>query len=101
MVQGAQSPGWRVVGSFEVVCNQSGLTLEVPPNRSVLEILNEAGIEIPCSCQQGVCGTCEVRVLSGEVDHRDSILSASERAANETMMTCVSRAKSAPLVLDI
>jgi ferredoxin-NADP reductase len=89
-------------GSFEVVCNVSGLTLTVPEDRTVLDVLNDAGIEVPCSCQQGICGTCETRVVSGEVDHRDSILSSAERAANETMMTCVSRAKAGSrLVLDI
>ena len=67
----------------------------------MLEVLNEAGIPVPCSCQQGICGTCEVRVLSGEIDHRDSILSAAEREANESMMTCVSRARGARLVLEI
>ena len=89
-------------GSFEVVCNISGVTLTVPEDRSVLDVLNDAGIEIPSSCQQGICGTCETRVVSGEVDHRDSILSSAERAANQTMMTCVSRAKpGSRLVLDI
>ena len=94
-------PADEVSGSFEVVCEQSGLTVTVPPEKSVLEALNDAGILVPCSCQQGICGTCEVRVIDGEVDHRDSILSSSERAANQTMMTCVSRAKGARLVLDI
>jgi ferredoxin-NADP reductase len=89
-------------GSFEVVCNISGLTLTVPEDRTVLDVLNDAGIEVPCSCQQGICGTCETRVVSGGVDHRDSILSSAERAANQTMMTCVSRAKAGSrLVLDI
>ena len=89
-------------GSFEVVCSTSGVTLTVPDGRSVLDVLNEAGIEIPCSCQQGICGTCETRVISGEVDHRDSILSSAERAENQTMMTCVSRAKAGSrLVLDV
>jgi ferredoxin len=88
-------------GSFEVVCEASGLTLTVPPDKSVLAVLNEAGIEVPSSCQQGICGTCETKVLSGAVDHRDSILSATERMANQTMMTCVSRALGPRLVLDI
>jgi ferredoxin-NADP reductase len=89
-------------GSFEVVCDVSGLTLTVPEDRTVLDVLNDAGIEVPCSCQQGICGTCETRIVSGEVDHRDSILSSAERAANQTMMTCVSRAKAGSrLVLDI
>jgi len=94
-------PADEVSGAFEVVCEQSGLTFTVPPEKSVLEVLGEAGIEVPRSCEQGICGTCEVRVISGEVDHRDSILSSAERAANQTMMTCVSRAKSGRLVLDI
>lgn len=94
-------PADEVSGAFEVVCEQSGLTLTVPPEKSILEVLSEAGIEVPRSCEQGICGTCECRVISGEVDHRDSILSSAERAANQTMMTCVSRAKSGRLVLDI
>lgn len=94
-------PADETSGSFDVVCQASGLTLTVPADKTVLTVLNEAGIDVPCSCQQGICGTCEVRVLAGEVDHRDSILSSAERAANETMMTCVSRAKGARLVLDI
>jgi ferredoxin-NADP reductase len=88
-------------GRFEVVCQGSGVTLTVPPEKSLLEVLNQAGIGIPSSCQQGICGTCEVRVLAGEIDHRDSILSQTERATNETMMACVSRARSPRLVLDI
>jgi ferredoxin-NADP reductase len=88
-------------GGFEVRCENSGITLAVPPEKSVLEVLNEAGFGVPCSCQQGICGTCEVRVLSGEVDHRDTILSAAEREANGSMMTCVSRARSPRLVLEI
>ncbi|MCL2428409.1 MAG: PDR/VanB family oxidoreductase [Alphaproteobacteria bacterium] len=88
-------------GGFEVVCAQSGLTLPVPPDKSILEVLTAAGLDVPRSCEQGICGTCECRVLEGEVDHRDSILSAAERDANEVMMTCVSRAKGPRLVLDI
>jgi ferredoxin len=94
-------PADETSGSFEVVCQASGITLTVPPDKSILAVLTEAGIEHPRSCEQGICGTCEVRVLSGEVDHRDSILSSAERAANETMMTCVSRARGSRLVLDI
>ncbi len=94
-------PADETSGAFEVVCERSGLTLSVPPEKSILEVLGDAGIEVPRSCEQGICGTCEVRVISGDVDHRDSILSSSERAANATMMTCVSRAKGARLVLDI
>jgi ferredoxin-NADP reductase len=87
--------------AFEVVCARSGVTLQVPPELSVLQALRGAGIEVASSCEQGVCGTCECRVLEGEVDHRDSILSAAERAAHDVMMSCVSRARGARLVLDI
>jgi ferredoxin-NADP reductase len=88
-------------GSFEVVCQRSGVTLTVSPDQSILAALTQAGVEIPRSCQQGVCGTCEVRLISGEVDHRDSILSSAEQAANRTMLVCVSRARGTRLVLDI
>ncbi len=88
-------------GGFELVCAASGLTITVPPEKSILNALTEAGIEVPSSCEQGVCGTCECRILEGEVEHRDSILSAAERAANTVLMTCVSRATSPRLVLDI
>ncbi|HEY8611256.1 MAG TPA: PDR/VanB family oxidoreductase [Roseomonas sp.] len=94
-------PEGEASDTFEVECVQTGLILTVPKNRSVLQVLNEAGVEVPCSCEQGICGTCEVPVLEGEVDHRDSILSSAERAANQTMMCCVSRAKSPRLVLDL
>jgi ferredoxin-NADP reductase len=86
---------------FEIVCEKSGVTLMVPPDRSVLEVLSAAGIEVTSSCEQGICGSCEVRVVAGEVDHRDSILSEAERNAGRTMMVCVSRAKGTQLTLDI
>ena len=94
-------PADETSGSFEVVCQASGVTLTVPPDKTVLATLHDAGIEVPCSCEQGICGTCEVRVLGGEVDHRDSIQSQTERAANQSMMVCVSRARSPQLLLDI
>ncbi len=87
--------------SFEVVCQASGVTVTVPADKSILEALFEAGLDVPNSCQQGICGTCETRVICGEVDHRDSILSDGERAANQSMMICVSRARGRRLVLDL
>jgi ferredoxin len=87
--------------SFEVELRDAGKTITVPPDRSVLEIVEEAGVFVASSCQEGTCGTCETRVLEGEVDHRDSLLSPSEQAANDVMFICVSRAKSARLVLDL
>ena len=88
-------------GGFEVVCARAGLACTVPEGQSVLDTLLAAGLDVPFSCTQGVCGTCETRVLEGPVDHRDSILSAAERAANASMMICVSRAQAARLVLDL
>lgn len=86
---------------IEVVLDRSGITLTVPPDRSILEVLNEAGAGVVSTCQAGTCGTCEVRVLEGEPEHRDSVLTASERAANESMMICVSRCRGKRLVLDL
>ena len=87
--------------SFEVECKASGVTVIVPADKSILDTLFEAGLDVPSSCEQGICGTCETRVISGEVDHRDSVFSDEERATNKTMMICVSRAKGTRLVLDI
>ncbi|MFC5289556.1 PDR/VanB family oxidoreductase [Actinokineospora guangxiensis] len=87
--------------SFEVELAQSGLTLTVPEHRSILEVVSAAGVDVYSSCQEGTCGTCEVGVLSGTPDHRDSILGPTEREEGQAMMICVSRAVSARLVLDI
>jgi ferredoxin-NADP reductase len=87
--------------SFEVVLERSGLTLTVPPDRSILEICEEAGLDMPSSCHEGICGTCETAVLDGIPDHRDSVLSDEEREVGELMMLCVSRCRSARLVLDL
>jgi ferredoxin len=70
----------------------TGVTLDVPADRSILDVLVDHGFDVESVCRQGVCGTCEMRVLSGVPDHRDSILEESERLAGETMMICVSRA---------
>jgi ferredoxin-NADP reductase len=87
--------------SLEVVAQRSGTTVEVRPNCSVLDALEAAGISVPNSCRDGICGTCETKVLDGVPDHRDSLLSAAEQAAGKSMMVCVSRAKSDRLVLDL
>lgn len=87
--------------SFELVLASSGLTLTVPPDKSVFRVAEEAGVSVLGSCHEGICGTCEQIVLEGEVDHRDSVLSESERAANDAMMVCVSRCFSDRLVLDL
>ena len=86
---------------FEVVCQRSGVTVTVPPDKSIIDALDENGVSVLSSCLEGVCGTCETRVVEGVPDHRDSLLSEDEREANEYMMVCVSRAKSDRLVLDL
>ena len=96
-----RTPGEHVDVPFEVVLEKSGLTLEIPAGRSVLEVLEEAGIEVMSSCGEGTCGTCEVPVIEGKPDHRDSVLSDEERVGCATMMVCVSRADGGRLVLDL
>jgi ferredoxin len=87
--------------SFAVVCHRSGVTLEVTSGMSILEALEAADVPILASCYEGVCGTCEARVLEGTPDHRDSVLTEAERAAGELMMVCVSRSRTERLVLDL
>ena len=87
--------------AFEVVLQQSELTLTVPPDRSILSVVEEAGVGVLSSCAEGTCGTCETTVLDGEPDHRDSVLSEEERRADDCMMICVSRSCSPRLVLDL
>jgi ferredoxin-NADP reductase len=87
--------------SFRVVCRRSGLTVEVPPDRSVLEVLEQAGVPVTPSCREGTCGSCETDVLSGRPDHRDSVLSPAEQESGRQMMICVSRSLDRELVLDI
>lgn len=86
---------------FTVGLAISRLELEVPPDRSILEVAEEAGAPVLYSCQEGVCGSCETRVLEGVPDHRDSVLSDADRDAGETMMICVSRATSERIVLEL
>jgi ferredoxin-NADP reductase len=87
--------------SFEVELALTGRTLTVPPERSVLEVVEEAGVQVLSSCREGTCGTCETTVLAGTVDHRDSLLTPAEQAANDTMFLCVSRAACPRLVLQL
>ncbi len=88
-------------GGFTVELARSGQSVSVRAGQTILDSLLDIGIEPPYSCQEGICGTCEVRVLEGTPDHRDLVLSAAEKAANNRMMICCSGAKSARLVLDL
>lgn len=87
--------------SFEVYLARSEITLIVAPQRSILEVVEEAGIDILSSCGEGTCGTCETVVIDGVADHRDSVLTAREQSENKCMMICVSRARTHRLVLDL
>ncbi|MFI1979326.1 PDR/VanB family oxidoreductase [Streptomyces wedmorensis] len=86
---------------FEVECRTSGLTLRVAPDTSILDAAESAGITVNSSCRDGICGSCETRVLDGTPDHRDFLLSEAEQASGASMMICVSRCASGRLVLDL
>lgn len=88
-------------GAFEVLAARSGRRVEVPPDCSIAAALVRAGVDVPLSCEQGVCGMCMTRVIDGIPDHRDDVLSEAERASNGVILPCVSRAKSALLTLDL
>jgi vanillate O-demethylase ferredoxin subunit len=87
--------------AFQVKIASSGAVYEVPADQTVVHALQEHGIEILTSCEQGVCGTCITRVLQGECDHRDLYFTDEEKAANDQFTPCCSRAKGAMLVLDL
>ncbi|MBA2960501.1 MULTISPECIES: PDR/VanB family oxidoreductase [Ramlibacter] len=87
--------------AFEVQLARSGRTCTVPAGRSALQVLLEQGVDIPFSCESGVCGTCITRVLDGEPAHRDSFFTDAERAANDQFTPCCSRSRTARLVLDL
>jgi ferredoxin len=86
---------------FQVVLERTGKTIDIPADASILEILELEGVNVPSSCQQGVCGTCETKVLNGEIDHRDMVLTDYEKKTGQSMMICCSRAKGASLTLDL
>jgi cytochrome P450/ferredoxin-NADP reductase len=78
---------------FDVELGDSDVTLRVPPDKTLLDVLQANGIDIACDCREGLCGSCEVEVIGGEIDHRDKVLSAEERTSGKKMMACCSRAK--------
>lgn len=88
-------------GEFEVVLSRSGLRLTVPADRSVLDVVREKLPDVPYSCEEGYCGTCETPVTAGLPDHRDTVIEPSERPTATTMMICVSRCDSPVLELDL
>ena len=86
---------------FEIQLSSSGAVVTVPPDKSVATVLLEHGVEVPLSCEAGICGTCVTRILSGSPDHRDSFLTDQEHAANDQFTPCCSRSLTPRLVLDL
>ena len=86
--------------AFTVVLARLGMRCVVEPSESILECLERHGVCPPFSCREGLCRSCEVEVLSGEVEHRDYVLSEHEQTSSKSLMICVSRAKSDELVID-
>lgn len=87
--------------AFQIQVNSTGDTHTVPVDKSIVEVLTEIGIDIPVSCEQGICGTCLTSVLQGVPDHRDLVLTDEEHADNDQMTLCCSRALTDLLVLDL
>ncbi len=79
-------------------CN---LTLTVPADKSILQVLQDAGLDVPFSCSEGICGTCLTKVKEGEPDHWDMFLTPEEQEKGDCIMVCISRSKSPRLVLDL
>jgi ferredoxin-NADP reductase len=98
----AMAPSAAASGSFEVVCEKSGKTVQVRAGESILDVLIEAGLNPDHSCKEGVCGACETAVLGfdGGLEHLDSILTRKEHESGKTMMICVSRCTGRRLVLN-
>jgi ferredoxin-NADP reductase len=86
---------------YTVELARSGRTLDVPAGKPLLDVLLAANVAVEYSCREGLCGACETRVLGGCLEHRDSVLTQSERNAGNVMMICVSGAKNGTLVLDL
>ncbi|MFI6433355.1 PDR/VanB family oxidoreductase [Rhodococcus oryzae] len=86
---------------IRVVCSRSGISVTAAPDETILDALEGAGMNLPNSCREGMCGSCETRVLQGVPDHRDSVLSGAEQNSGKTVMICVSRARTDELVLDL
>jgi ferredoxin len=87
--------------TFEVECARSGVTVTVPIGMSIFDAVEKAGVQVLGSCMEGICGTCECDVIEGTPEHRDSVLSKSDRERGDTIITCVSRSLSKKLVLDL
>lgn len=87
-------------GGFEIVLQRSEKTIQVEPGCTILQAMLDAGVDVPYSCSEGICGTCETGVLEGVPEHRDMVLTDSEKAANDVIFVCCSGSRSPRLVLD-
>jgi ferredoxin len=90
-----------IEGGFTVVLAKSGREFVIAPGETILQTLRQAGVSVISSCEQGVCGACETRVIEGIPDHRDILLTPAEKASNQTMMICCSGSLTERLVLDL
>lgn len=97
----AQTPVDGGSEAFEVEIASTGRRIFIAADQSVAQALAAAGVQIPMSCEVGVCGSCRTRVLAGVPDHRDLLLSAEEQATNTEFTPCCSRSKTPLLVLDL
>jgi vanillate O-demethylase ferredoxin subunit len=88
-------------GGFTVTLRRSGKSFVIPPGKTILNELRDNNVQVPFSCSQGTCGTCELKVVDGIPDHRDAILTPAEKASNKTIMICCSGSKTPNLVLDL
>lgn len=87
---------------FEIFLSRRKLTLNVPADKNILEVVRAAGVDVDSSCEVGICSACETRLISGKADHRDEVLSEIDKAANKKILICVSRAAAGEkLVLDL
>ena len=98
----AQAPAAIANEAFDIVLSRRNLTLPVPSDKTIIQVVREAGVEIESSCEDGLCGCCRVRLLGGAAEHRDLVLTDKERESNQEILICISRAKAGEtLVLDI
>jgi ferredoxin len=92
---------WEADEVVELELRHSGLTVTVDAETTLLQAIRDAGAQVESDCEEGYCGTCETAVLDGVPDHRDVVLSKTERATGRVIMPCVSRACGRKLVLDL
>jgi vanillate O-demethylase ferredoxin subunit len=88
-------------GGFTVVLQRSGRQVLVQAGQTILEAIEDAGVTAPYSCREGICGSCETRVINGVPDHRDMVYSKLEHEEKKTIMICCSGVKSGKLILDL